>query len=374
MAFIGLGIIDKNLIPILFGCVICFLDRLLKYFDGGLLSKNTILTNIFASISRFLTIIPYIILKINSKRINITEPGNKNNNIIEYIYIDIKEENVKGKWGYIFLSSIIFFLQAIIFDYTFKMKTSSWILYILITPIFYYFIFKIKLYKHHYLSIILILLLGLFMDISLENIKNDITDNLLLFFMSLLREIIFSLHNVLAKYVMEKKFVSVYEYSFYNGLINIILVGIFAVIDHFFFGFQKYDGYFNDFESKEYLILLGIIFTQFFVNLSLLFTIKNNSPCHAFIMYVFGHFAYFNFSEDLIIVIICLIFILFFSLIFNEIIEINFFGLSYNTKKNIAERARRENIFAIENVTTDENSESNENENSAELINNEIYN
>ena len=170
---------------------------------------------------------------------------------------------------------------------------------------------------------------------------------------------------------MEKKFVSVYEYSFYNGLINIILVGIFAIFDYYLIGLEKYDNYFTDFYGKELLILLGIIISQFFVNLSLLFTIKNNSPCHAFIMYVIAHFAFFNFSKDSIIVIICLIFILLFSLIFNEIIEINFCGLSFNTRRNITIRAKRDR-FAFENYATDENSDSEENP--PELQTNEVYN
>ena len=36
--------------------------------------------------------------------------------------------------------------------------------------------------------------------------------------------------------------------------------------------------------------------------------------------------------------------ILFLSLIFNEIIEINIWGLSYNTKKNIISRAEEESL------------------------------
>ena len=252
------------------------------------------------------------------------------------------------------------------------MKASSWIWYISITPAFYFLIFKIKIYKHHYLSIILIMLIGLIMDILLDNVKKDIeNNNVLFFFMNFLREIIFSFHNVIAKYVMEKKFVSVYECSFYNGLINIIMVGIFSVFDYFLIGLEKYENYFNDFNSEEILILLGIIITQFFVNLCLLFTIKNNSLCHAFIMYVFTHFAFFNFSKDSIIVIICLIFILLFSLIFNEIIELNFWGLSFNTKRKITERAKRD-LFAVENYSIDENSESGES--SSEFGNAEIYN
>ena len=63
-------------------------------------------------------------------------------------------------------------------------------------------------------------------------------------------------------------------------------------------------------------------------------TNKNNTPCHIFIIYVFGQLAlYMDFSVNSIAVIICTIFILFMSLLFNEIIEFNFFGLSENTKK-----------------------------------------
>ena len=52
------------------------------------------------------------------------------------------------------------------------------------------------------------------------------------------------------------------------------------------------------------------------------------------------------------IIIICLIFVLFLSLIFNEIIEINFWDLSYNTKINIIKRAELEKG----NIMDDDNS------------------
>ena len=64
-----------------------------------------------------------------------------------------------------------------------------------------------------------------------------------------------------------------------------------------------------------------------------------------------------NFSINQIITIICLIFILFVSLIFYEIIEINCFGLSYNTKRNIMKRERNEKTDSI----IDENSEYSDN-------------
>ena len=46
------------------------------------------------------------------------------------------------------------------------------------------------------------------------------------------------------------------------------------------------------------------------------------------------------------IIIIFLIFIFLLSLVFNEIIEINCFGLSKNTKRNIMNRALREDYYS----------------------------
>ena len=72
-------------------------------------------------------------------------------------------------------------------------------------------------------------------------------------------------------------------------------------------------------------------------------------------------------NEDLsttIITIICIIFILFLPLIFNELIEINLWGLSDNTKRNITERGESEDfdIKKTKKLTIDENEENEEND------------
>ena len=54
---------------------------------------------------------------------------------------------------------------------------------------------------------------------------------------------------------------------------------------------------------------------------------------------------YLDFSTISIILIICYIFIFLISLIFNEIIEINIYGLSKNTKRNIIKRSENEILF-----------------------------
>ena len=159
MAFITLGKIDKNLITILLGCIICFLNRLLNQYEETLLFKNVILTVTCISISRFLTLFPFILLKIRSKQVNTyLDIQLVNQNAIKSPQKKI-EEIVKGKWLYIILSAIIFVIQLFFLVVSFNIKTNSWIWYILIASIFYYLIFKVKLYKHHFLSIILIILI-----------------------------------------------------------------------------------------------------------------------------------------------------------------------------------------------------------------------
>ena len=111
--------------------------------------------------------------------------------------------------------------------------------------------------------------------------------------------------------------------------------------------------------------------TQLGMDICITITDKNESPCHIFIIFVFGQLAYyfFNLNEYLVIVIICLILMLFFTLVFNEIIEINLLGLSLNTKRNIINRAQSDG-----DETFEEKNEKDDNaENLIELKNNEVY-
>ena len=64
---------------------------------------------------------------------------------------------------------------------------------------------------------------------------------------------------------------------------------------------------------------------------------------------------YIEFQKDIdYIVIILLIIILFLSLIFNEIIEINVCGLSDNTKRNIVTRSNTELFIKCESIDDNE--------------------
>ena len=102
--------------------------------------------------------------------------------------------------------------------------------------------------------------------------------------------------------------------------------------------------------------------TQLGLYTSLFFIDKNESPCHIFIVFVFGQFGYIfwnlRFIQDgrkIAGIIILLALILFFSLVFNEIIELRFLGFAYNTKRNITERGAIEtdNTMLLNNNASD---------------------
>ena len=354
MAFISLGKIDKNIIPIIVGSIFCFLNRLLNEAKPEIY-ENTILTNIVISLSRFLTIIPLIIFKIQFMQNRSYNDKNNDSNTNSKSIVLIYKNNqiyVKGVAKYVLLSAVIYLIQSIFFALAFKATTNAWIWYILIASIFYYLMFKVRLYKHHYLSIIFIIVIGTVIDLTTEAIIVDANNEPLALVSKYIKEILFSLYNVIAKYVMEKKYISVYEFSFYIGAFNLIVLIIFSIFDNYFFHiYSNYGDILSNLGGIEILKVLGVLFTQVGINLGTLFTTKNCSPCHLFIIFVFGQVAYYiNFDIYRGLVISCLIIILFFSLIFSEIIEINLFGLSYNTKRNIIGRSESEILDKNETI------------------------
>ena len=389
MALIGFGKIDKNIIPLILGCAFCLINRILNSINKSKLFDNVVLTNIFISLANTLIIIPYIVYKIMSRindknknkeekedkdntfeitkktKDNTTEQEDEEKNFV-YIYNENEDiEDVPGKSKYIILIGLIFFVNYYLFIHTIKVKTNTWTIYIVFTSLFYYLIFKSKLYRHHYLSIGLILIFGIIIDIVEKNLQVDVTTQLVKFFLSLLRVILLSFNYVLIKYTMEKKYVSPYVLGMLNGLINLILFIIFGVLDYFFFHINKdYIEYFKNFNSKEFLVIFGLMSTQLGLYTTLFFIAKNESPCHIFIVFVFGQFGFINLEDMsggiIALIIIFLILIFFFSLVFNEIIELRFFGLAYNTKRNITERGEIEvgDTLLLNNNDVDERSSS----------------
>ena len=271
---LSLGTINKNIFSIILGGVFAFSSGLLLDFES-MIFQHPILINIFISAGKIFALIPFVILKIRVKKNKISNENNGSINIKKFIHKTQMKELIKGKWIYILLSSLTSFIQSILLLNTLEIKTNFWIVEIVFTSLFYYLILKVKLYKHHYLSLIIIVSTGIILDLVFKNLQNDLINSWLLFLLRLFREIVFSLREVIEKYAMEKKFCSVYEIFFYSGLINLILFGIFGILNYYYFSLDNFEEYFNKFNNREILIILGVTITQFGLHLCILFTNNN---------------------------------------------------------------------------------------------------
>ena len=145
-----------------------------------------------------------------------------------------------------------------------KIQVNMCIFEIVFISIFFYIIFKSKLYIHHYISIIIIICIGISLDIYLGHyIFNDLNYaiSMLLKFIS---EIVLSLVVVIDKYIMEKKFCSPYEICFYHGLVNFLLSLIFLSFSKEIRFDNCYEFYFGSFTWKNLCFYYIYVWTIYF--------------------------------------------------------------------------------------------------------------
>ena len=179
--------------------------------------------------------------------------------------------------------------------------------------------------------------------------------------MKFLVEIFMSLCIVIAKYNMEKNYCSPYEICIWEGLIELILYIIFLLIINkleLTIADVKYPDNFweliNNYDIHDFLLCLLIVFVNAIYNLFIFLTCNYFTPCHILILSIIHDFYFcLKINENWklnIIGFFILLLILFMFLIFIEIIEINIFNISYNTKKNIELRSRNESSIDNNNL------------------------
>ena len=293
---------------------------------------------------------------------------------------DLKKERVAKKVMYIgFLIAILLILNIfnIIFRDIFSDEGWNFILHIgkQSFGVFFEIIFfitlsiyamKYKIYRHHFVSLIVILLNLILLTISFIICFPDCTIQTIIYYF--FYSFLFCLYCILGK-----KYLNLFSNSPYNimlsiGIVSIIILFIFDII--MFSLFDNNDNYIN-----KYGIILGFkkmtnilsiyvfifdVICNFFSNIGLWLTIYYYSPFHyiisesmseyLFILYDFIIFKRdYKFSDIILYTIIYIINFTFF-LIFNEIIILKFCGLNYNIKENIEEREIIDNILALETL------------------------
>ena len=224
-----------------------------------------------------------------------------------------------------------------------------------------HFLLNQKLYKHHFISYGSITIMLIIIFVISYSYFNKILFAAIYYFVS---ELVFGLYDTFIKMYMNVFYETPYFIMFYVGIINTISLLIFDVITYFvnpsisgiIIGFQD-----NIENAGNFFLFILDLLIEYIWNLGIWILIYYFSPCHYFISDYASEYLYFILKRfkkkdpffhdniNYIFMIICGIFIFIFSLVFNEVIIINFQNLDYNTNKRIKEREKIEkNISSYE--------------------------
>lgn len=371
----------KLLIPLLFPFFLKF-----RRLNRG---NNNINSTAFTEFSNFISIIPCIILyfiqkfktksekddsnkqsdsqkDINNNDINSTDDViNKQNT---YKIIENKEKKNKALTKgakikqYLFIS-LISFLQLcastlkILFyrDINKALKTNIQPLFQLLCLITFCIIFlKYSIYSHQIISVIIIcicLIIFFIETIIYQDIPISQVIKTMFFYLFL--QGFYILSNVLGKKYLNKYVENFYLFLFKYCIIALIPLIIYGALTYLINVDNENYKIFQYYPKIKIWIFLVDLFFSFLYEIGLWLTIYFFNPCYYFIFETLADFLEIilskfdkkpiNHSRGQLITFYILYPIILFSIcVFNEIIILNFWGLSYNTKIKIIERERKD--------------------------------
>ena len=286
------------------------------------------------------------------------------------------------KYILIALSSLFEFLETVLSYFETINVDIENSLDIIFVNLFSLFILKTKFYKHQYIVIIICIILSILVTLLESDELEGTFDEFIKILLLIISHIFSNLKFVIDKYTMENKSASIFEIFFYNGLITLFLYIIYLIIftnyeiteENEFFKdisflvdykekkyFDNFFSYYESIDAKEFIYIAIFVIFEFLIRLSFLFTIKYFSPNHLFLLFSITKISnLFNgqeFKWKSYITIIIYTLIVFLNLVFIEVIELNFCGLSENTKKNINKRAQLESLKSEINLYKEDDDE-----------------
>jgi hypothetical protein len=345
--FINCGKTNRYIFSILIGAVfyafvIVLENESTAFKDENENNPHPIVYTLIYTFSLCLSFIFLIIYKIRTKR------QNKNNNSItieqnlytrktmKTICHQVKIVTKKEKFLWILLVSVIDYIAFSfnsIFWITMDKYINNWSTNFLSISLFSYFILKTKLYKHHFVCIATIVIIGLLFNIPLGVFSQEKIGNYYDYYLSFIfTGIFFNLTYVLYKKMMLKKYIKSYEILFFQGIIESILGIITLIIMTKYDYIDNYWKFIEKLNKTQIIIILLIILGRFLFHSMIMIIIDIFSPFYVFLVFVIGEITFFSVSmkNDPIIIISSIIFFsvsLFTILVFIELIELNCFGL-----------------------------------------------
>ena len=345
-----------------------------------------LVTLILADLS-FGFLVVYTYIRLNCIRNLKNEHQNNirsSNNIIELIYN--KPSDKKNAMLLIIIISLLDFVARTVELFFFLIicperaeeKNIRWLITFEILPRipFCFFILKVKFYRHHFLAI-LFLFIG-FLIISIFGINSIETKNQRMYvFTMVVPKVIYALEDTINKIILTDKFVLPHFLLFFRGIINSILVTILICILYATsnIDFRYYNNILNNIQASEILFkLLSFIFMILKIfcifEIIYIFTPQHVGFCIV-IIYIYNAIknmiltdAFQNEFCSCLFNVICLIFIAFGTIIFNEMIIINCWGLNENTKSGIVRKERLESLELQNTINSDDNDDNDYNKES----------
>ena len=300
-------------------------------------------------------------------------------NILSLVYNKLTNQNKTKTYFYILLTCFCFAIyneiQNLINSFKFQ-EFDLWSFDILFTFLLMKKYFEFDVHKHHKCSIIFVTIICTILIIIISFLPNIVTGNLnqyehvnkelgsyfysiVFILIFLILSFIYAFSRNFAKVLIQSKFVSSYILIIFIGIAGLITTIIISIISYFYER-DNFISYFKEFKShstweilRDVLIVVPIyLFSQFMqlyfeiliiYYLNPIYTLVLNNVYYGaerLILFLFDinmeYFISFILSEISEIVAI-------FGYIINlEIIELNFCGLSDNTRINIMNKAQRE--------------------------------
>ena len=302
-----------------------------------------------------LLLIPFVIYtKCSIKKSRVKRNNSKNE--IELIYnnpISIKRKKIIK---YTILISILDLLSRsvyFLFFFIIKIKGDEKIYdlpkrynmdYILALDIFFRFFFsriilKTKTYKHHNISMFICIigfLIMIVIDCNYIEFKN--INNIIYIFIIIFRSILFPLEDAINQILLSKYFLLPHYLMVIRGIIEFVSFSLIIII-LFIIKIELFE---IKLAFYKYIILTLIYSIKAFCLMKIIYLFNSQYVSFLITSETFGAFIVMFIVEDTkgkvvtnILEIISIIIVIFGTLMYNEIIIINLFGLEEKTKKNL---------------------------------------
>ena len=383
----------KYLLFLLFFIFSFLQNSMIRWISWG--SKDVaqpFLNNYLFNVSDYLAVIPFIIIKIRSRRAhNIIENRAVKANTKGSVSIEVLEKKKKHFFWLVvsvgifdFLSHTVNLSFYIFFGKNARPLSENNLSCLLIfnTIIIYIlsrFILKTYFYRHHYfsflLNIICIILLGSF-DIynTIEQKKEEDSTGFIIFFFikKILSIVFYSIEDVIGKKVLldDLMNINIYALLFYRAIVGTICLILFSIPFIFVEVTNKavepeessiiFAQMLTLFKGAEFYKTFIFILNNFFYNIFIWLIIDKFSPSHYAISNIFESTGTLirlwitesdSVQQPVIRLIIYLV-LIFGSLIHAEMIVLNFCGMSSNTNLSF-EKKIKEEIDDITDVLSD---------------------